>query len=81
MDKNSFNCEESFKLISRGVHEIIGAEEIKDKLAKGKTLVIKAGFDPTAPDIHIGHTVLLRKMKHFQEWEEEGKLAQAGNKF
>ena len=63
------NCsiEEAFELISRGTSEVIGADEIKEKLKKGKILTIKAGFDPTAPDIHIGHTVLLRKMKHFQD--------------
>ena len=41
-------------------------EEIKEKLKEGKQLTIKAGFDPTAPDIHLGHTVLLKKMRHFQ---------------
>lgn len=59
--------EEQLKLISRGTVEIIQLEELKKKLAKGKPLLIKAGFDPSAPDIHIGHTVLLRKLKHFQE--------------
>jgi len=40
---------------------------LKKKLEKGRPLVVKAGFDPTAPDLHLGHTVLLRKMRHFQE--------------
>lgn len=65
----SENCsiEDDFELISRGTSDIIGADEIKEKLKKGKILTVKAGFDPTAPDIHVGHTVLLRKMKHFQD--------------
>jgi len=59
------------EIIKRGTVEIIQekelAEKIKKSLEKKKPLIIKAGFDPTAPDIHLGHTVLLRKMRHFQE--------------
>lgn len=62
-----YSLEESIELITRGTSEVIGLEEIKEKLKSGKQLVVKAGFDPTAPDIHLGHTVLLRKMKHFQD--------------
>ncbi|MGB2706044.1 MAG: tyrosine--tRNA ligase, partial [Candidatus Omnitrophota bacterium] len=51
--------------------EVIREDELKKKLAKKKPLVIKAGFDPSAPDIHLGHTVLLRKMKHFQDLGHE----------
>lgn len=62
---------EQLELIKRGAIEIIPEEELKDKLKKSintKTpLIIKAGFDPTAPDLHLGHTVLLRKLKHFCE--------------
>ena len=54
-------------IIRRGSVEIIQEKELAEKLKKGKPLVVKAGFDPTAPDIHLGHTVLLRKMKHFQD--------------
>ncbi len=58
-------------LIRRGTVEIIQYDELKKKLElavkNNKPLVIKAGFDPTTPDIHLGHTVLLRKMRHFQE--------------
>jgi tyrosyl-tRNA synthetase len=61
------DTEKQLKLISRGTVEIIQLEELKKKLKKGRPLIIKAGFDPSAPDIHIGHTVLLRKLKHFQE--------------
>ncbi|MEK6714584.1 MAG: tyrosine--tRNA ligase [Candidatus Omnitrophota bacterium] len=54
-------------LIKRGVSEIISEEELVKKLALRRPLIIKAGFDPTAPDIHLGHTVLLRKLRQFQE--------------
>ncbi|TAL13867.1 tyrosine--tRNA ligase, partial [Patescibacteria group bacterium] len=59
--------QESLKKITRGTTEIIGLPELEAKLKEGRALVIKAGFDPTAPDIHLGHTVLLRKMKQFQD--------------
>lgn len=58
------------ELLKRGVQEIIPADEFQKKIERStnenKPLIIKAGFDPTAPDIHLGHTVLLRKMRHFQ---------------
>ncbi|MBK9499348.1 MAG: tyrosine--tRNA ligase [Leptospiraceae bacterium] len=60
------NQVESFELIKRGTVEIIPEAELKDKLQLNRKLIIKAGFDPTAPDLHLGHAVLLRKMKHFQ---------------
>ena len=66
MEEKQYTLEESIELITRGASEIIGLEEIKEKLKSGKKLTVKAGFDPTAPDIHLGHTVLLRKMRHFQ---------------
>jgi len=53
--------------IRRGSVEIIGEEELVTKLRRGVPLRIKAGFDPTAPDLHLGHTVLIQKLKHFQE--------------
>jgi tyrosyl-tRNA synthetase len=53
--------------LKRGANEILIEEELHDRLKKGKKLRIKAGFDPTAPDLHLGHTVLIHKMKHFQE--------------
>jgi tyrosyl-tRNA synthetase len=60
-----------FELLKRGTEEIIPEDEFKKKLEKSEKenspLTIKAGFDPTAPDIHLGHAVLLRKMKHFQD--------------
>jgi tyrosyl-tRNA synthetase len=54
-------------LIRRGTDEVILEEDIRRKLAKGKPLRVKAGFDPTAPDLHLGHTVLLNKMRQFQD--------------
>ncbi len=63
--------EEQFELIKKGAEEIIPEDELFKKLERSyrenKPLIVKAGFDPTAPDIHLGHTVLLRKMKHFQD--------------
>ena len=55
------------EIIKRGAVEIINESALTEKLKKKKQLVIKAGFDPTAPDIHLGHTVLLRKLRHFQD--------------
>ena len=54
-------------LIKRGTDEIIDEKSLKDKLNKGIPLTVKAGFDPTAPDLHLGHTILLNKMKQFQD--------------
>ena len=69
------NLEKQLELIKRGTVEIIQPDELKKKLERAikdnKPLVIKAGFDPTAPDIHLGHTVLLRKMRHFQDLGHE----------
>ena len=59
--------ENSVQKISRGTAEIIGVADLTQKLGEGRPLVIKAGFDPTAPDIHLGHVVLLRKLKQFQD--------------
>jgi tyrosyl-tRNA synthetase len=53
--------------IHRGADEVILDEDLRRKLARGKPLRVKAGFDPTAPDLHLGHTVLLNKMRQFQE--------------
>jgi tyrosyl-tRNA synthetase len=57
----------SLDLIRRGVEELILEEDLRRKLARGKPLRVKAGFDPTAPDLHLGHTVLLNKMRQFQD--------------
>ena len=58
---------EALKLIKRGTDEILTESDLKKKLESGKQLVVKAGFDPTAPDLHLGHTVLLNKLRHFQD--------------
>ena len=58
---------EALKLINRGTDEILTESDLKKKLDSGKQLIIKAGFDPTAPDLHLGHTVLLNKLRHFPD--------------
>ncbi|MCL4690750.1 MAG: tyrosine--tRNA ligase [Burkholderiales bacterium] len=58
---------EDLEVIRRGVHELILEEDLVRKLAKGKPLRVKAGFDPTAPDLHLGHTVVLNKMRQLQD--------------
>src|SRR5215468_6281871 len=52
--------------LRRGAHEILLESDLTKKLARGKPLLVKAGFDPTAPDLHLGHTVLINKMRQFQ---------------
>jgi len=61
------SVQDALDLICRGTDEVIKLEELETKLKAGKTLRVKAGFDPTAPDIHVGHTVLINKMKQFQD--------------
>src|SRR6201991_4742521 len=61
------DLEQALALIARGADEIIKKEDLEARLKTGRPLRIKAGFDPTAPDLHIGHTVLLNKMRQFQE--------------
>ncbi len=53
--------------IKRGIAELIDEAELRKKIARGKPLTVKVGFDPTAPDLHLGHTVVMHKMRHFQE--------------
>ena len=57
---------DALRLIKRGSDEILTESDLKKKLDSGKKLIVKAGFDPTAPDLHLGHTVLLNKLRHFQ---------------
>ncbi len=61
------DIESQLELIKRGTAEIISEEDLIAKLKQNRPLNVKAGFDPTAPDLHLGHTVVLQKMKHFQE--------------
>ena len=58
---------EDLNLIKRGIDELISEDELLAKLKSKKQLVVKAGFDPTAPDLHLGHTVLINKLRHFQQ--------------
>ena len=62
---------EAIDLIARGADEILPLDELKDKLDGGQPLKIKAGFDPTAPDLHLGHTVLINKLRQFQDLGHE----------
>jgi len=64
---NEMTQKESLDLIKRGADELLIEVELKQKLALGRPLRIKAGFDPTAPDLHLGHTVLLNKMRQLQD--------------
>ena len=59
--------DDALKHIKRGSDEILTEDDLQKKLESGKQLVVKAGFDPTAPDLHFGHTVLLNKLRHFQD--------------
>src|SRR5215471_14561792 len=58
---------QAIEIIKRGSHEVIVAEELAKKLASGRKLRVKLGLDPTAPDLHLGHTVVINKLRHFQE--------------
>src|SRR6201985_342494 len=63
--------DEQIAYLKKGAHEIIRESDLRAELERskstGKPLRVKAGFDPTAPDLHLGHTVLMRKLKHFQD--------------
>ncbi len=59
--------DKQIEIIKRGTVEILKEDELKERLEKKKVLTVKAGFDPTAPDIHLGHTVLIRKLRQFQD--------------
>lgn len=61
------SVEKQMEKIKRGSSEIINEEELIEKLKQNRSLKVKVGFDPTAPDLHLGHTVIMHKMRHFQE--------------
>jgi tyrosyl-tRNA synthetase len=71
MADRDMGVEDQLAYLTKGCVDVVRANELKAKLerfaATGKPLTVKVGFDPTAPDLHLGHTVLLRKMKHFQD--------------
>jgi len=61
------SVDEQMQVIKRGCAELVDEGELRKKLSRGKPLTVKVGFDPTAPDLHLGHTVVMHKMRHFQE--------------
>lgn len=61
------DIEQQMQLLCRGCEEVIQADDLRQRLQRGKPLRVKVGFDPTAPDLHLGHTVLLNKMRQFQD--------------
>ena len=62
---------EQLEIIKKGTSEIINDKELEQRLKDNKKLVIKAGLDPTMPDMHLGHTVVLNKLRQFQEFGHE----------
>ncbi|MCM8795167.1 MAG: tyrosine--tRNA ligase, partial [Candidatus Omnitrophica bacterium] len=68
---NRLEVDKQLEVIKRGAVEIISEEELRKKLEENRPLRVKVGFDPTAPDIHLGHSVLLRKMRQFQDLGHE----------
>src|SRR6202045_3804387 len=68
---NEMNFEDQLAELERGAHEGLIAAELEKKLRRGMPRRVKAGFDPTAPDLHLGHTVLLNKMRQFQQFGHE----------
>ncbi len=65
------SIDQALQIIKRGCHELLREEELVQKLTSGRSLRVKAGFDPTAPDLHLGHTVLLNKMRQLQDLGHE----------
>src|SRR5882757_8563695 len=61
------NHQEQMAILSRGVVDLVQTDDLAKRLATGKPLRVKAGFDPTRPDLHLGHTVLMQKMRQFQD--------------
>src|SRR5689334_25287693 len=67
----TMSLEEQIAELERGAHEVLTRADLGKKLARATPLRVKAGFDPTAPDLHLGHTVLLNKMRQFQQLGHE----------
>jgi tyrosyl-tRNA synthetase len=67
METDMTDIQQALDLIARGTDEIIKLEELEERLKLGRPLRVKVGFDPTAPDLHIGHTVVINKMRQFQD--------------
>ncbi len=68
METSKYGVAEQLLELGRGAQELLVAAELEKKLARGRPLKVKAGFDPTAPDLHLGHTVLINKMRQFQQF-------------
>ena len=71
LHENLMNFDEQIAELERGAHEVLTGADLRKKLGRGVPLRVKAGFDPTAPDLHLGHTVLLNKMRQFQQLGHE----------
>ena len=69
--KNKSASQEVLVELKRGVEEMLLEEELLERLASNRPLKVKVGFDPTAPDLHLGHTVIINKMRQFQELGHE----------
>ena len=69
--ESEHNIEQSLELITRGTDEIIKVEDLEKRLKSGRPLQVKVGFDPSAPDLHLGHTVIINKMRQFQDLGHE----------
>src|SRR5436190_19422988 len=67
LNKSSADLDQALEIIRRGAVELISEGELRKKLLTGRPLRIKLGLDPTAPDLHLGHTVVINKLKHFQD--------------
>jgi tyrosyl-tRNA synthetase len=67
LESATMTLDEQVAYLAKGAVDLIEKNDLKAKLQRGKPLTVKVGFDPTAPDIHLGHTVVIRKMKHFQQ--------------
>src|SRR5512136_2421146 len=67
MTKEKMSLAEQLAYLGKGVEHLIEKAELESKIRRGTPLTVKVGFDPSAPDIHLGHTVVMRKMRHFQE--------------
>ena len=61
------SADEQLKLLEQGVEKLVSREELKKKLEQNRPLRVKLGCDPTAPDLHLGHSVVLRKLRQFQD--------------
>jgi tyrosyl-tRNA synthetase len=67
LGRSALTLDEQLDYLAKGSVDLIDRKDLRAKLSRGKPLIVKVGFDPTAPDLHLGHTVVIRKMKHFQQ--------------